>query len=76
MSHEALKRALSACGDNQSEFARRIGTSQQRVSYLMMRENPLPAELVLACERETGISRHDLRPDVYPAPAVPQQEAA
>lgn len=74
MSHEALKRALAFCGDNQSEFARRIGTSQQRVSYLILRENSLPAELVLACERETGVSRHELRPDVYPVPS--EREAA
>jgi DNA-binding transcriptional regulator YdaS (Cro superfamily) len=38
----------------------------------------IPAKHVLEIERITGISRHDLRPDLYgPAPAVrPQQDAA
>lgn len=66
MSHTALKRALSEFGDNQSRFAAAIGTSQQLVSYWVRNEKALPAEYVLAAERETGISRHDLRPDLYP----------
>lgn len=28
----------------------------------------VPAERVLDVERITGVSRHDLRPDLYPAP--------
>jgi len=28
----------------------------------------VPAERVLAVERLSGISRHDLRPDIYPPP--------
>jgi len=28
--------------------------------------NKIPAERVLSIERETGISRHVLRPDIYP----------
>lgn len=47
-------------------MARAIETSQQRISYLVANGKPLPAELVLATERQTGISRHDLRPDLYP----------
>lgn len=66
MSHEAMKRALAVCGGNQSELARRLGTSQQRICYVMARENDCPADLVLSCERSTGISRHELRPDLYP----------
>ena len=33
----------------------------------------IPAERVLDIERVTGISRHELRPDLYPAP---QESAA
>jgi DNA-binding transcriptional regulator YdaS (Cro superfamily) len=68
MSHEALKRALAKADNNQSAFAAAIGTSQQRVSYLLKHEKPLPAELVLKAEQAFGIPRHDLRPDLYPAP--------
>ena len=66
MGHEAFKRALAKFDNNQSEAARAIGTSQQRVSYIVKHETPCPADLVLPCERATGISRHDLRPDLYP----------
>jgi DNA-binding transcriptional regulator YdaS (Cro superfamily) len=72
MSHAAFKRALAACEDNQSELARRIGTSQQRVHYLVTHEKSCPAELVLACERETGVPKEELRPDLYGV----EQEAA
>lgn len=34
-------------------------------------QNHVPAERVLDVERITGISRHDLRPDIYgPAPSA------
>lgn len=66
MSHSALKRALAFFDGNQSKFAAAIGTSQQLVSYWVRNEKELPAEFVLATERETGISRHELRPDLYP----------
>jgi len=59
---------------SQSDFARRIGTSQQLVSYwLSRRKNELPAEFVLAAEREFGISRHDIRPDIYPRDSLNEQ---
>jgi DNA-binding transcriptional regulator YdaS (Cro superfamily) len=66
MSHKALKRALAKFNDNQSQFAAAIGTSQQLVSYWLKNGKALPAELVLETERVTGISRHDLRADLYP----------
>lgn len=66
MSHSALKRALAKFDNNQSKFAEAIGTSQQLVSYWMRNAKDLPAEFVLRTEEATGISRHDLRPDIYP----------
>lgn len=66
MSHEALKQALAKFEDNQSKFAAAIGTSQQLVSYWLKNGKALPAEYVLKTEEVTGISRHDLRPDLYP----------
>ena len=66
MSHSAFKRALAHFDNNQSKFASAVGTSQQNVSNWLRDEKSLPAEFVLAAERATGISRHDLRPDLYP----------
>lgn len=66
MSSTAFKKALAHFGDNQSAFAKAVGTSQQRISYVAQRGNACPPDLVLATERATGISRHELRPDLYP----------
>lgn len=39
--------------------------------------NRVPAERVLEVERITGISRHELRPDIFgPAPVAPTTEQA
>jgi DNA-binding transcriptional regulator YdaS (Cro superfamily) len=66
MSHSAFQRALACFDGNQSAMARAIGTSQQRIHYLVSNEKGVPAELTLATEAATGISRHELRPDIYP----------
>ena len=67
----ALARAIERQG-GQSALARLLGVSQQSVSKWVRRAKPLPAEHVLTVEAATGISRHDLRPDLYPreAPAA------
>ncbi|MGF7202329.1 DNA-binding transcriptional regulator YdaS (Cro superfamily) [Sphingobium olei] len=45
---------------------------RQSVIFGWLRDNrPLPAEHVLAVEEATGISRHDLRPDIYPRDEAP-----
>lgn len=77
MSHQAFKRALGIFEDNQSKFAAAIGTSQQLVSYWLKNGKSLPAELVLKTEEATNISRHDLRPDLYPRESTqPETQAA
>lgn len=60
-----LERAVDKAG-GQSAFARLHGVSQPTVWAWVRQGKPLPAEYVLATERELGISRHDLRPDLYP----------
>jgi len=66
MSIEALKRACEVAG-SQERLAKRIGTTQSQVWYWLTRsKRGVPAEFVLPIERETGISRSDLRPDLYP----------
>lgn len=47
-------------------FAKMVGRSQGNISQLITGGRVLPAEHVLLVESQTGISRHDLRPDLYP----------
>lgn len=61
----ALKQAINAAG-SQSQFARLVGVTQPSVWKWLKRRKSLPAEHVLLVERELGVSRHDLRPDLYP----------
>lgn len=65
MPNEALKRAVDALG-GQTATARLLGLAQASVWAWLRKGKPLPAEHVLAVEEATGISRHDLRPDIYP----------
>jgi DNA-binding transcriptional regulator YdaS (Cro superfamily) len=67
MSTEALKRACELAG-GQKPLADRIGTTQSQVWYWLSRsKRGVPAEFVLSIERETGVSRSELRPDLWPA---------
>lgn len=72
----ALKRAIEAAG-SQSAFARICGCTQGNIWQLVKRGGHLPAQYVLRVEASTGVSRHDLRPDLYPpyALATPASEA-
>jgi DNA-binding transcriptional regulator YdaS (Cro superfamily) len=68
---DALASAVRIIG-GQGATARLLGVAQPSVWRWIARAKPLPAEHVLAVEAATGISRHDLRPDLYPreAPAA------
>lgn len=61
----AIDRAIAQVG-SQSALARALGISQNAVSRWQRGVNPVPAEQVIPIEEATGISRHDLRPDIYP----------
>ena len=50
----------------QTALAELIGVTQAAVSIWLSKGQALPPEHVLAVEAATGISRHDLRPDIYP----------
>lgn len=52
----------------QKEFAKKIGATQGFVSQLLLGKRPIPAEKVLPIELATNgqVSRHELRPDIYP----------
>lgn len=58
-----LEEAIKLCG-NQEELGRRIGQSQQVISY-WKRKGTVSAELAVAIEAATGISRAKLRPDIF-----------
>lgn len=58
---EALERAVKNVG-SQAEFARLIGVTAQAVSQW----DEVPPLRVLTVERVSGVSRHELRPDLYP----------
>ena len=62
---EALKAAVNRAG-SQSALARIVGVGQPAVWKWLQSGKRLPAEHVLTVERETGVSRHVLRPDIYP----------
>lgn len=62
---EALQSAVIAAG-SQSEIGRICGVGQPSVWKWLNHGKLLPAEHVLKVEAATGVSRHDLRPDLYP----------
>lgn len=64
--HQALARAIEAA-DGQVNLARAIGTTQSNVwTWLNKSKRGTPAEWVLPIEAVTKVSRHDLRPDIFP----------
>lgn len=68
-SDSALARAVRAAG-SQSAFGRIVGRRQSTVAHwLAAGQMPADEGLVLKVEEATGISRHDLRPDIYPVEA-------
>ena len=61
---EALKRACDRAG-GQSALGRAIGRAQQTINNWLNGKGAA-ANSVLEIEKATGVSRHDLRPDIYP----------
>ncbi|MGY6240563.1 YdaS family helix-turn-helix protein (plasmid) [Burkholderia ambifaria] len=59
-----IQRAAQVAG-GQSALARKLGCTSQAVSK-MCSTGRVPAERVIAIEAATGVSRHELRPDLYP----------
>lgn len=78
MEQTVLQKAVAAepFNGNQSRFACAIGTSQQNISNWLRRRKQLPAELVPAAERETGIPRHVWRPDIFAEQNSDREQAA
>jgi len=70
---EALNDLVARAG-SQSELARRLEVTQAAVWKWLQSSRRLPAEYVLTAERLYGVSRHDLRPDIYPRDYPPAPE--
>ena len=64
---EALNKAIAIVG-GQTQLARLLGVKQANVWHWLNKADRVPGEYVLAIEKATGgeVSRHDLRPDLYP----------
>jgi DNA-binding transcriptional regulator YdaS (Cro superfamily) len=66
MNKKFLKKAVRLAG-GQSALARAIGVTQSYIYNWLHRDEVVPpAKYVLKIEKAVGVSRHDLRPDLYP----------
>ena len=72
---QALVDAVTAMG-SQAALAKLCGVAQPSVHKWIRAGKALPAEHVLAVEAATGISRHELRPDIYPREDEPAHPPA
>ena len=61
----AFREAVEAVG-SQSAMGRLLGVSQAAVWRWIRGSKAVPPEHVLTIEAATGISKHKLRPDIYP----------
>jgi len=62
-----IEKTISLFG-SQRAFGEAIGVRQQHVCYWLHKSKKIPPEYVLAIERATNgeVTRHELRPDIYP----------
>lgn len=63
--YEALQLAVIRAG-GQEALAAALGVTQPTISNWVNRSKQMPAEYVLKAELLYGVSRFDLRPDIYP----------
>lgn len=71
--YRALLNAIEAVG-TQAELARMCQVSTTAVWKWVQSSKRLPAEFVLCVEAATGVPRHHLRPDIYPADLGPSPD--
>lgn len=62
---EALQLTVARAG-GQTQLALALNTYQPKVWRWLNKTKRLPAEYVLRAEQLYGVSRFDLRPDIYP----------
>lgn len=61
----AFRKALEIY-KSQSAMANALGVDQTTISKRLISSKEVAAQWVLQIEKDTGVSRHDLRPDIYP----------
>lgn len=72
--HEPLDRACKKVG-GQNKMAGLLGVAQSTLWHWIFRaKRGVPAHYVLKIEAASGVSRHELRPDVFPQ-AIQEQAA-
>lgn len=64
-----IRKAIQLAGGAR-QVAATIGTKTPQVVHNWIRRGNIPPRYVLDLERLSGISRHDLRPDLYPREAA------
>ncbi len=65
---KALNAAINAAG-NQRRLAKMIGTWPQTVNRWIKRYNgEVPSDFVIPIFMATGVTPHELRPDLHPTP--------
>ena len=69
MTSNPAQRAAKAAG-SQTALAKALGCTPQNVQR-MCATGQIPAKHVIRIEKATGISRHELRPDLYPEQGDP-----
>lgn len=70
--------ALIACRDaagSDSQMGRDLDIPQSTMWRIINSSKQLPAEYVLRAEELYGVSRHDLRPDIYPRESMVDRHA-
>ncbi|MBD1555216.1 transcriptional regulator [Pseudomonas typographi] len=67
MNPTPLERAILAAGSGKA-LAQLLGVTPMAVSYWKVRG--VPARQALPIEKATGVSRHELRPDLYPTESL------
>lgn len=67
----ALRKAHEILG-SQSAIAASVGITQQAVNEVILAGRPAPPKWCIPLERATGgkVTRHQLRPDIYPLEAA------
>jgi len=65
MNIKFLRQAIKLTG-GQSALARLVGVSPTHVWNWLHRNKKVPASHVILIEKAVGVSRHDLRSDIYP----------
>jgi DNA-binding transcriptional regulator YdaS (Cro superfamily) len=61
----AIASVIDRFPGRQADLARQLGVSPQAVNQWVKGRRPVPVRLALVIERVTGVSRHELRPDVF-----------